>query len=294
MLISEVSKQTGLTKKSIGYYIDQGLISPLSLGNGYREFGASDIESLQKIAVLRRLGLGVEEIKAVLADQTTQALHKLSAQKALEHKREQFKLVALEKLGNGTSYEEVERELKGLNQSAAIIDRLLDAFPGYYGRYISLHFSRFLNMPITTEEQQAAYKQVVEFLDHLDCMAPSPELEELLQESVNQISVQQIEELLTQTKRAVESPEVFLTEHKETIEAYLQFRQSEAYKSSPAYQLREWLLELYKASGYYERFIPAMQRLSPSYAQYHVLLSLANDQFLAQYPQAGEQYSDKE
>ncbi len=38
MLINETSKKTGLTKKVIEYYIEQGLISPHMLSNGYRNF----------------------------------------------------------------------------------------------------------------------------------------------------------------------------------------------------------------------------------------------------------------
>ena len=78
MLIKDVSKITSLTKKAIEYYTEQGLISPVILENGYRDFSKKDVERLKEISVLRKLGISVEEIKEVLNDETGGMLHKLS------------------------------------------------------------------------------------------------------------------------------------------------------------------------------------------------------------------------
>ncbi|MEG6523483.1 MerR family transcriptional regulator [Desulfotomaculum sp. 1211_IL3151] len=43
MLINQVSKTTGLTKKAIEYYTLQELISPSVLNNGYRDYSKNDI-----------------------------------------------------------------------------------------------------------------------------------------------------------------------------------------------------------------------------------------------------------
>ncbi len=67
MLINQVSKATGLTKKAIEYYTLEGLISPLVLDNGYRDFSENDIEVLNKISVLRKLDISVDEIKSILS-----------------------------------------------------------------------------------------------------------------------------------------------------------------------------------------------------------------------------------
>lgn len=48
MLIKEVSQTTGLTKKTITYYVEQNLISPAILANGYRDFEETDIACLKK------------------------------------------------------------------------------------------------------------------------------------------------------------------------------------------------------------------------------------------------------
>ena len=43
MLIHEVCKECSLTKKAIEYYIEQELVSPTVLENGYRSFTEEDI-----------------------------------------------------------------------------------------------------------------------------------------------------------------------------------------------------------------------------------------------------------
>ncbi|MGI5877915.1 MAG: MerR family transcriptional regulator [Christensenellales bacterium] len=47
MLIGEVSKSTGLTKKAIEYYTETGLVAPSILENGYRDFGPDQVERLK-------------------------------------------------------------------------------------------------------------------------------------------------------------------------------------------------------------------------------------------------------
>ena len=43
MLINEVCKSTGLTKKAILYYEKENFISPKKLSNGYRDYSHKDI-----------------------------------------------------------------------------------------------------------------------------------------------------------------------------------------------------------------------------------------------------------
>ena len=65
----------------------------------------------------------------------------LYAQKELDIQREQVKKSLLEKLAGGASYAEVSGELQMLENSKTITEKLLDAFPGYFGRFICLHFA---------------------------------------------------------------------------------------------------------------------------------------------------------
>lgn len=104
MLINKTSKMANLTKKAIEYYIEQGLILPDTLDNGYRDFNVDDVERLKKISVLRKLGLSISEIQTVLADEGDDALKKLSIQKELAVQRGQARNAILDKQQNAKIY----------------------------------------------------------------------------------------------------------------------------------------------------------------------------------------------
>lgn len=285
MLIHEVSRTTGVTKKAIEYYCEQGLICPAILENGYRDFGQNEVERLGQISVLRKLGISGEEIKTVLSDESGNALQRLSVQKELSLKREQAKKALLEQLSSGKSYAEISAELQTIETSKTITEKLLEAFPGYYGRFICLHFARFLNEPIKTEKQQAAYEKILAFLDNLPPLDLPEDLLEYLSESTRQIGTQQINTMIQNTQKSIENPDEFLSENKEFLEQYLAYKQSEEYQNSPAYKMMALLKTFNSTSGYYDVFLPALKELSSSYAQYYRQLEIANETILSRYPE---------
>ncbi len=64
MLINEVTSIVGLSKKSIRYYEQQGLLSPnRNKENYYRIYNEKDIDSLKKIKFLRELDIPISDIK---------------------------------------------------------------------------------------------------------------------------------------------------------------------------------------------------------------------------------------
>jgi Predicted transcriptional regulators len=286
MLINETSKITNLTKKAIEYYTEQNLIFPDLLNNGYRDFSSNDIERLKKISILRKLGLSTGEIKTVLSDENGDALKKLSVQNELKVQRERSKNVILDKLGCGKSYIEVSADLAAIEQSATVTEKLLDAFPGYYGRFISLHWSRFLNEPLVTDEQKSAYAEILTFLDNVPSLNFPENLQTYIDGATQNISTVDINKLNEKTKQSIENPETFLSENKELLENYLDYMQSDEYKNSPMFQMKSLLFEFNKTSGYYDIFIPAMKKLSPSYAEYCKQSEIANEKLYAQYPEA--------
>lgn len=66
MKIKQVEELVGITSKNIRFYENQGLLTPERAENGYREYHEQNIETLKKIKLLRKLGISVEEIRAVL------------------------------------------------------------------------------------------------------------------------------------------------------------------------------------------------------------------------------------
>lgn len=68
MQIHEVCKQTGLTKRTIRFYIEKGLIAPSIVnknGKDFREYSKEDVEELVEIRDLRKLLFSIEEIVAI-------------------------------------------------------------------------------------------------------------------------------------------------------------------------------------------------------------------------------------
>jgi Predicted transcriptional regulators len=62
MHISELSRKTGVSLRSLRYYEARGLLNPARLDNGYREYAESDIERVRMIQLYFSLGLNVKEI----------------------------------------------------------------------------------------------------------------------------------------------------------------------------------------------------------------------------------------
>lgn len=67
MNIGEVSAHSRLPAKTIRYYEDIGLVSPLRDPNGYRAFCENDLYKLSFLGRARALGFSIENCRALLA-----------------------------------------------------------------------------------------------------------------------------------------------------------------------------------------------------------------------------------
>ncbi|MBQ7859589.1 MAG: MerR family transcriptional regulator [Faecalibacterium sp.] len=63
MNIKQIEEQSGIPRANIRYYEQQGLLAPVRQQNGYRDYSPEDLEALNKIRLLRQLGLPVETIR---------------------------------------------------------------------------------------------------------------------------------------------------------------------------------------------------------------------------------------
>lgn len=74
MKIKTVTEITGLTDRAVRLYIDSGLIAPEitenHAGRKNIEFSESDVALLKKIALLRKAGFSIADIRALLTDET--------------------------------------------------------------------------------------------------------------------------------------------------------------------------------------------------------------------------------
>lgn len=89
MTSKEMEERAGVPRANIRYYEAEGLLTPLREKNGYRDYRAEDLATLEKIKLLRRLGVSVEELKALrsgdaeLSAVLERRLAELEAQRAM-------------------------------------------------------------------------------------------------------------------------------------------------------------------------------------------------------------------
>jgi DNA-binding transcriptional MerR regulator len=89
--ISQVAKSSGVSARALRHYDEIGLLKPASVGaNGYRWYGRTELLRLQRILVLRRLGLGLDKIAEILSEQTGEAAALRGHLTALEAERERL------------------------------------------------------------------------------------------------------------------------------------------------------------------------------------------------------------
>ena len=68
--IQEIARLAGTTSRTLRHYDDIGLLPPARIGaNGYRYYDRDALVRLQRILLLRDLGLGLPAIARVLDDQ---------------------------------------------------------------------------------------------------------------------------------------------------------------------------------------------------------------------------------
>ncbi|WP_302556962.1 MerR family transcriptional regulator [Holdemania filiformis] len=156
MRIQEVCRKTGLTKKAIYFYIDQGLITPdRNAENNYLDFSEADVGRLQIIALLRQYNVPVGAVEELfrypsmtnfylhrqLADLRAQLLRQLglirSLSTLLTELPPQYNVANLkEQVGRSTAATEADQSMLDL------------VCPDQDARMISIFiWSSFLNVP---------------------------------------------------------------------------------------------------------------------------------------------------
>ena len=71
MTIKELEERLDLSRASIRYYEQEGLLSPERRENGYRDYSEEDVRTLEKIKLLRQLHLDLETIRRLQRGELT-------------------------------------------------------------------------------------------------------------------------------------------------------------------------------------------------------------------------------
>ena len=190
----------------------------------------------------------------------------------------------IKQLADGGDWEHIERQTEALQGRKSILSRILDKFPGFYGKFACLHFAPFLGEAIATEEQRDAFETIIRYLDGITMTIPD-DVREYIDEATGNTDAAVPQNASAALAAAMADPERYIRDNREMLDRYRAVAESEEYKASPAYRLQECLKRLQRESGYNDVFIPAMQRLSPAYGEYYKALQAANGVFQRHFQQ---------
>lgn len=289
MLIGEVCKTCKITKKAVEYYEQQGFIHPEVMGNGYRNYSDKDISMLKEVSMLRKLNIGIADIKSIVFSQNKcKALANYQAKREISLTQEKAQYDCITRLiTNGYDVEETENFIDHtLDHNTIIRDKLFYAFPGSYGKFLSLHFGRFLNEKIDTPDKAIAYQKIVDYLDSIRDFSFSRELEKFFEsigENQDMIDFEKMEKTMESVSDDYDG---YIEKNKKSIEQYLEIRNSAEYKSSPAFEMQKAMIEFQQSSGYNKTLVPNLKILSKAYAEYTQKLQTANNKFMGRFPKS--------
>ncbi|MEU0490437.1 MerR family transcriptional regulator [Nocardiopsis changdeensis] len=66
MLIGELSERTGVSRRLLRYYEEQGLLDSARAANGYRTYDPDAVRTVRAVRALLAMGLSTETIASVL------------------------------------------------------------------------------------------------------------------------------------------------------------------------------------------------------------------------------------
>ena len=92
MGIARLAELTGVTPKALRHYEARGILSPIRSRSGARLFTPHQCDIAVAVVLLRKLGVGLDEIQPIVSDETTRtdtlaALGRLLDQKITETER---------------------------------------------------------------------------------------------------------------------------------------------------------------------------------------------------------------
>ncbi|WP_328873945.1 MerR family transcriptional regulator [Streptomyces sp. NBC_00287] len=130
--IGELARATGLTVRTIRYWSDEGVLTPVTRSSGgYRLYDAESAARLELIRTLRELGLGLGDVRKVLAGETTVAEVAAAHVRALDAQIRSLKVtraVLSSVARRGSTAEEMTLMNKLARLSAAERRRIMEEF----------------------------------------------------------------------------------------------------------------------------------------------------------------------
>ncbi|WP_326551241.1 MerR family transcriptional regulator [Micromonospora sp. NBC_01813] len=185
MRIGELAALVGVSTRTVRHYHHLGLLpEPERLSNGYREYRLRDAVALSRVRRLSELGLSLDEIRDVLADDRGRELREVLTELDDDLARQQAaiagqrqRLAAL--LAAGESVEELDADATVSEEMAAVLRRLPtggSAFAAFDREMLALLDTR------VEPEQRSEFSALFQPLTEPDMLARTTEFYQRLDE----------------------------------------------------------------------------------------------------------------
>lgn len=283
MKLNDVIKKTGLTKKAIYFYEEEGLINPeKDAENNYREYTGADVNRLMSVSALRKLDFSVREIhlildgKESLSEAVQSKLAVIDAEigrlqkirRILEEldRKENGDIGAVRKLA-----EVLDNESKNV---AGYMQRELERImPGNVGKMFAVHYGQFLNEPLDTEEKETAWHGLIQYLDEQEEIRYPEDIREIVDEMYGKIGGDQWRLYSEKAEKVTESvlnkATVLSEQEKADLDKEIrEYQKTSRYQSFMKFQkyLNENLMPFFKGVDVY------MNVLSSRYGRFYTML----------------------
>lgn len=270
MLLNDVIKEVGITKRAVKYYEEKGLLSVDKDDNGYRNYTHQDIETLKKITLYRKLGIRIKDIQSLLKKDDKNKLLSIYQDKLQEKLLKDSELEALKQYIENGNLDQAN-ELLDYQTVEQAIEALL---PGKeWSNYLKSHFRPFLNIRMSTPEQKQALQNILEYCDETELKIPFIVNLGIKMASGAIAEKRNADEMIAQYRDMSENDYEKL---KQKVLSGAKLK-SGIMKYHPIYVAQRKMMKELQNKGYNDIFIPNMIVLSPKYAEYQRVLDALND-----------------
>jgi len=270
MLLNDIIKEVGMTKRAVKYYEEKGLLSVYKDSNGYRNYTQQDVETLKKISIYRKLGISIKDIQKLLESDDKNILLRIYQEKLQEKLLQESELEALRQFIDDGNVDKAN-ELLDYQTVENAIESLL---PGKeWSDYLKSHFRPFLNIRLSTPEQKQALQNILKYCDETKLKVPF----------IMKIGIKMAGGIIQEKRTADEMIAYYRdmsdSEYERLKEGVLKGAKlkSGIMKYHPAYIAQRKMMKEYQNKGYNNIFIPNLMVLSPKYAEYKKALDAVND-----------------
>lgn len=275
MLLNEIVKEVGMTKRAIKYYEEKGLLTVNKDNNGYRNYSNQDVDTLKKISVYRKLGIGIKDIQKLLKTDNKSILLHIYQEKLQDHVLQNSELKALKQFIDDGNADKAN-ELLDYQTVENAIESLL---PGKeWANYFKSHFKPFLNIKLITPEQKQALQNILEYCDKTTLKIPF--MMQIGMKIANKVSQESksADEMIAYYRDMNENE---YSKLKERVYAGVKMKTG-IMKYHPSFIAQRKMQKELQNKGYNDIFLPNLMVLSPKYAEYKKSFDALNNRICSE------------